>query len=484
MYKLLLCWRYLCTRYLALACIISVMLGVATLIVVNSVMSGFSTKLKERLHGLLSDVLIEAITYDGFPDPKGKEKRILESSIGDKIEAMTPTVDIFAMLQYRYPGGSVTRPVRLIGIEPEGRALIGGFKEHLWTLSNDKLVRMPPSLVPDEEAQRRYNIRHFSFPNLEPSVRQVLPPVDVIGLEEPAEPTPPPPDPPESQPKTPRGIIIGNAIASYRDPEQKPGQEPHDIYVLKPGDDVFITTVSGQKLEPVYDRFAVCGYFKSEMSEYDSNYVFVPLDYLQRLRTMEDRVTSIQIKLKDYADAPAVMKVLKELFPASSYKVETWEEKQGPMLAAIDIERGILNVLLFLIICVAGFGILAIFAMIVVEKTRDIGILKALGASNGGVMSIFLGYGLLLGVVGAGLGTVLGIAITHWINEIEVFLSRVTGQQVFDRHVYYFDKIPTNMQPSSLVLINLGAIAIAVIFSVLPALRAALLHPVRALRYE
>ena len=100
-------------------------------------------------------------------------------------------------------------------------------------------------------------------------------------------------------------------------------------------------------------------------------------------------------------------------------QVITWEDKQGPLLAAIGIEKGILNVLLFLIIAVAGFGILAIFSMIVVEKTRDIGILKALGASNGGVLKIFLGYGLLLGVVGAVIGTGLGVAITTYINEIE-----------------------------------------------------------------
>ena len=120
---------------------------------------------------------------------------------------------------------------------------------------------------------------------------------------------------------------------------------------------------------------------------------------------MEDRVTSIQIKLKDYDDAKEVVERLQAAVPATTAaRSHTWEDKQGPLLAAISIEKGILNVLLFLIIAVAGFGILAIFSMIVVEKTRDIGILKALGASNGGVMKIFLGYGLLLGVVGAGAG--------------------------------------------------------------------------------
>src|SRR5258707_5744986 len=104
MYKTLLCWRYLRTRYLAFACIVSVMLGVATLIVVNSVMGGFSTKLRERLHSLLSDVLIESLTFDGFDDPDGKMEAIRRSPIGDKIAVMSPTVEVFAMLQFRYYG--------------------------------------------------------------------------------------------------------------------------------------------------------------------------------------------------------------------------------------------------------------------------------------------------------------------------------------------------------------------------------------------
>ena len=151
---------------------------------------------------------------------------------------------------------------------------------------------------------------------------------------------------------------------------------------------------------------------------------------------------------------------------------------------AIRVEKGILNILLFLIIAVAGFGILAIFSMIVVEKTRDIGILKSLGASNMGVLQIFLTYGLLLGMIGAGIGTLMGLAITVNINEIEQFLARSTGQDIFPRDVYYFDRIPTEIQPMAIALVNLGSVGIAVLFSILPALRAAFLHPVRALRFE
>src|SRR5262249_48343186 len=199
---------------------------------------------------------------------------------------------------------------------------------------------------------------------------------------------------------------------------------------------------------------------------------------------MKDRATRIQIRLKDYGTAKEVKEALQKMFPSHTYMVQTWEDKQGALLAAISVERGILNVLLFMIVGVAGFGILAIFSMIVVEKTRDIGVLKALGASNRGVMAIFLGYGLLLGVCGPGLGTTLGLTITYNLNGIEQWLTKHTGQQVFDRSIYYFDQIPTFVQPLSVVLVNAGSIVVAVLFSVLPALRAAMLHPVRALRYE
>jgi lipoprotein-releasing system permease protein len=445
------------------------MLGVATLIVVNSVMAGFSTKLRDRLHGLLADVLIEADTFDGFADADGKMARIRRDPfLNDKIEAMTPTLEIFAILQFPLPmGGMVVRPVQLIGIDPESRAKVGGFASYLFPQGThgQNCFQLSP------EAVRRYNQNN-------PFVTMPV----LAGRQLPGE--PPPPEPPPFEFKLPEAIIPGHAIASYRDKDAHADTEVKDIYVLYPGDEVVLYTIKGPKLMPINDRFVVNGYFKSEMSEYDSHFVFVSLKHLQKLRAMEDRVSSIQIKLKDYNDAKHVVERLKELFPWPRFQVQTWEDKQGSLLAAIAVEKGILNVLLFLIVGVAGFGILAIFTMIVVEKTRDIGILKALGASNGGVMKIFLGYGLLLGVVGAFFGTSLGLTLTDNINGLEKFLGKITGQDLFPRDIYYFDKIPTAIQPWSVVLVNLGAVAIAVVFSVLPAIRAALLHPVRALRYE
>jgi lipoprotein-releasing system permease protein len=140
--------------------------------------------------------------------------------------------------------------------------------------------------------------------------------------------------------------------------------------------------------------------------------------------------------------------------------------------------------LLFFIIAVAGFGILAIFSMIVVEKTRDIGVLKALGASTAGVRGIFLGYGLLLGIVGSGIGMAGGLLFVHYINDIEKWLSKLTGHKVFDDTIYYFDKIPTLVDPWTVAWIVGGALLISAVACIWPAQRAARLHPVRALRYE
>ncbi len=286
------------------------------------------------------------------------------------------------------------------------------------------------------------------------------------------------------------GIVLGIGVGSSRYRSADGAVE--DIYFIRPGDDVTVTfPTAGSPPTAVNEKFTVVDFYESKMSDYDMTFAFMSLEKLQKWRGMVDpsskigAVSSIQLRLRKGADLNAARDQLRAAFPMDmAVQVSTWRDLQGPLLAAVQMETTILNILLFLIIAVAGFGILATFFMIVVEKTKDIGILKSLGAPGQGVATIFLGYGVLLGLVGAGAGGILGLLFVAYINDVADLLEVVTGQEVFDPTVYYFDSIPTVVHPIMVLWVIIGAVLIAVAASVLPALRAARMRPVEALRYE
>lgn len=494
MYKLFLGWRFLWTRWLPVASIVSVMLGVGTLIVVNSVMSGFATKLMNRIRGLHADVVIEHRSHEGMARTAEQVARV-KQILGPRVVAVSPVIETFGMLQYNFKRyyAPISRPVRVIGIDPATKSQTGEFAK---TLRNSD-HQADPARAFEIEGEAEENHRRYYYEGTPGFSRSpALPVPGPDGKMEPDHALPPTTaavPPPEAVRLF--GACVGHGVAHYRNPKAKVTDAEKDIAMMSLGDEITLMLLSSGEAEgmdgqrgivrPVTAKFVVADFFKTEMSEFDSNIIYVHIDDLRRLRAMPDRASSLHLKLANFdRDAQAVVEELREAFPEGEFVVQTWIDRQGPLMSAIAIERAILNVLLFLIIAVAGFGILAIFFMIVTEKMRDIGILKALGASNTGVMGIFLSYGLVLGLVGAVLGTVGGIAFTLNINEIEQSLALATGQEVFKRDIYYFDKIPTDLQPMTILSVNLGALLIAVAASVLPAWRAAWLHPVQALRYE
>ena len=543
MYKLLLCWRYLRTRWIALASVISVTLGVATMIVVNAVMEGFSHEMQTRIHGILSDLVFESHSLSGFQDPDWHMAEIRRAA-GDAIVGMTPTVAVPAMLNFQVRGQWITRQVMFIGIDEATHAGVSDFGRYLQHPANRSQLSFDlreggydtidsqaggteptrPALEAAGWPHRRMRVERERLwrerleagggqaaetsaggsdppPASGGPTRTVDQQVDAVLAATSAEPdaesaaaTPADPfrqvRPEEGTRMDPAreqftGIVPGIGLASFRD------STGIDRFLVLPGDDVKVTfPTAGTPPKAVSDTFTVVDFYESKMSEYDSNFVFVPIAALQRMRGMIDpqsglaSVNSIQIKLRDGADLEEVRDRLRKAFPADLYAVASWRDKQGPLLAAVDMEMAVLNILLFLIIAVAGFGILAIFFMIVVEKTHDIGILKSLGAQASGIAGIFLGYGLLLGLVGAGAGLALGLAIALNINTIRAGVEWCTGQRVFDPSIYYFFQIPTIVDPLTVSWIVAGAVGIAVASSVLPALRAARLHPVEALRHE
>lgn len=563
MYKLLLCWRYLRTRYIALASIVSVTLGVATMIVVNAVMAGFTTEMQDRIHGILSDVVFESRSLEGFHDPEWHMQQI-DRVAGEYIEAMTATVHVPAMLRFQYGDSWMTHPVQIVGIDAETAGEVADVTKYLqhpqnrdqlsWELREGGFDTLPPEANDEMAARtqlenagwphRRRKAEHeqairerFALQNVEPTQHDVsvfdepvlsefddipgpnqgpsvtktaphanmelprsiteIAPEDEFSNSESSEEVVSNPfseggldvqaqgeifDPAVDQFD---GLILGIAIASFR------SSDGRDHFLAMPGDDVqltFPTVGTPPKAESM--PFTVVDFYESKMSEYDASFVFAPLEVLQRARGMIDpttgisNVTSIQIKLKDDRDGMKVRELLRASFPEQVYGIYTWRDKQGPLLAAVQLESRILNVLLFMIIAVAGFGILAIFFMIVVEKTRDVGVLKSLGASKRGVLAIFLSYGMSLGLVGAGVGLGLGLLIVTYINEIAALIGSFSGHQVFDPSIYYFFTIPTIVDPLTVTWIVVGAVLIAVAASALPARRAARMNPVEALRYE
>jgi lipoprotein-releasing system permease protein len=525
------------------------MLGVATMIVVNAVRAGCSHEMQTRIHGILSDIVFESHSLSGFQDPQWHMEEIRRAA-GDQIVGMTPTVAVPAMLSFQVRGQWLTRQVMFIGIDETTHAKVsdfGGFLQHpenrrqLSFALRDGGYDTADSQAEagGEQGPKRPALESAGWPHrkmrvareklwrerngsrgdpagqparpLDQQVDAVLaatsPAEDATAPNTGADPAAPntgadpavpagrkdpfqtarPEQAPTMDPATEQftGIVPGIGLASFRD------SDGVDRFLVLPGDDVKVTfPTAGTPPKAVSDTFTIVDFYESKMSEYDSNFVFVPIAALQRMRGMIDpqtgiaSVNSIQIRLKPGADLDGVRDMLRKVFPAEMYAISTWRDKQGPLLSAVEMEMAVLNILLFLIVAVAGFGILAIFFMIVVEKTRDIGILKSLGASATGIAGIFLGYGLFLGLVGAGVGLALGLAITWNINQIRAGVEWFTGQRVFDPSIYYFFKIPTIVDPWTVAWIIAGAVGIAVAASVLPALRAARLHPVEALRHD
>lgn len=526
MYRLLLAWRYLLTRYIALASIISVMLGVATLVIVNSVMAGFSQEMEKRLNGILSDLVVESHSLLGIPEVD-QHKRVIRDVLGDQIEGITATVHVPAMMNFDFNGSYQSRQITLVGIDEETYARVSDFGQHLLHPQNQQQIsfdlkqggyapgregfpmfagwehrKMKAQMMAELERMRKANEAQSPGTPGTPGTP---------GADLPGDPTSgPPADPTGGIPQDPvdggsaeaasvfnpaeqqhTGIILGIAMCTLRRGMDDGGYR--DMFLLQPGDDVQITYPKcSVPVQPESSRFTVVDFYESKMSEYDASFAFMPLGELQRLRAMFDEdtqsrtVSSLQIKLKDGADLDAARDALLARFPVERfrYSIRTWRDSQGPLLAAVQLETTILNILLFLIIAVAGFGILATFFMIVVEKTKDIGILKALGAPSRGVMSIFLSYGLSLGLVGSCVGAGLGLLFVRHINLVADWLEWATGRPVFDPTIYYFTQIPVHTKPTMVVLVILGSLAIAVLASVLPAMRAARMHPVEALRYE
>lgn len=271
----------------------------------------------------------------------------------------------------------------------------------------------------------------------------------------------------------PPGLIIGKELAKNL-----------NLFV---GDRVNVVSPMGNitplGMVPKMKSFRVAGIFNTGMFEYDSTLAYVNLKEAQNFLGLGDSVTGIQLKVADvYATGELTKRINREL--GLSYFARDWMQMNKNILFALKTEKVVMFIILTLIVLVAAFGIASTLFMLVMEKNRDIAILKSMGATGQSIMKIFIMEGLIIGVSGTLVGVLSGLLVAKNLEGIVGFVQRVTGFELFSRDVYYLDRFPSQVVPLDVCIISVTAIAISFVATLYPSWQASRLLPSEALRYE
>jgi lipoprotein-releasing system permease protein len=234
---------------------------------------------------------------------------------------------------------------------------------------------------------------------------------------------------------------------------------------------------------PKMRRFRVAGIFNTGMFEYDSTLAYVSLAEAQQFLGMGDVVTGIQLKVRDvYKTGQLAQVINRELGPP--YHARDWMQMNKNILFALKTEKSVMFIILTLIVLVAAFGIASTLFMVVMEKTRDIAILKSMGATSRSIMRIFVFEGVIIGVLGTAIGVLSGLLVALNLEPIVSLVQKVTGFELFSKDIYYLDHFPSQVIPSDVILISVTAVLISFAATLYPSWAASRMSPAEALRYE
>ncbi|HEY4416227.1 MAG TPA: FtsX-like permease family protein [Verrucomicrobiae bacterium] len=425
-FELLLALRYLRPKrtfvaIITLISIIGVSLGVAVLIIVISVMSGFDHDLREKILGFNPHLTIMQLD----PDTGAPVTMTDHLSVAKVIQA---NPDVIGVSPY------VMGPVLL---ETEGGTNQPSFQD-------TPILR---GMDPNNEAKTS-----------QLSKQVIAGDFDLSG----------------------RGLVVGADFA----------QNLH----LQPGDHVSIYSAREiKRMKEAYDRkeyeaiapmvYEIRGIFDTGYYDFDSKVVISSLSSAQDLYDLEDSVHGLVVTVKDpYQVTRVENELIKSL--GNGFRFRTWMEDNAPLLSAVVVEKGMMYYLMFFIVIVASFGITCTLITFVILKTRDIGIMKAVGATNFQVMSIFVIQSVIVSVMGIVLGLGLGLFALHVRNDFLRFMNHLTGADLFSPIVYHFNELPALISPSDIAIICGGSLVICLAAAILPAHYASRLKPVEALRYE
>jgi lipoprotein-releasing system permease protein len=469
-YRYFLSWRYMRQRRTNLIGIIGVFVAVGALIMILSIMTGFLEQSRNSIRGSLSDLVIDAPTFTPHSTAPREPKPMLDLLRADpRVAAVSAHLEWICLLSRtdqlsaqilsnsqvsQYAG------VKLTGIDIEDESAATEFKSFL----SYSTLRGDPVADPEHP---------FAMPPGRDDARGLPHPTVIVG----------------EQLFRMHGLHRGQLIKLMTVvPDAKSGWAPTDR------------------------DFVVAGTFRSKENEMDLERIYIERSQLARVIAGVDEDESLPagaaqfsvvlVRLHDYdADGHAAADDLGRKLVAAglierSEDVQTWEDFRKSLLGAIENERVLMAIMLSLVLLVAGFTIFAILSMMVTEKRRDIGILTALGATPRGVLVLFLLIGFWDALLGATLGAIVGIwcavkidPIEHWLSGsfsdfLTWLLQRPIRIEIFNRHVYLFDTIPSVVQPLAVAAIVLGAFVCTLLFAAIPAWKAATLEPVEALRFE
>lgn len=234
---------------------------------------------------------------------------------------------------------------------------------------------------------------------------------------------------------------------------------------------------------PKMKPFRVAGIFEKQSSLVDSFYAYIPLPVAQSFFDSEGEVSGVELEVERFDLAPQVAEQLATDFDFP-YIIRPWQSLYGSFLSALKLEKLGLFIVLGIIVLVAAFNIATTLIMVVMEKSRDIAILRAMGANARSIMKIFVLEGFIIGTVGTGLGTGLGVLLAHYADAVIKFLERTFGIRIFDQKVYGMEHFPSDIVVSDVVAVVVMAMTISLLATIYPAWRASRMDPAEALRYE
>ncbi len=493
-------FKYLRKRRIAWVSLVAVMLCTAMVIVVISVMGGWLRMFRETYHGITGDIVVGRQSLAGFPYYQEMLDRIQKLP---EVAGAVPALRTFGLINI---DGQIHDGVQVIGYPLEKMHSVSQFRHSLVRQYSDcKETLDDPKATPEEKAKAK------SILNAPASFKHVYTDDLYKAIQ------------PNMDPDTMPGMIVGASLVGLnKRPSDEAGAgkpdyiRPEEVDLYARWAQLTVMGVSDRRVsidlrDKSERRFWIVDASRTKVWQYDSQTVYIPFDVMQEMLNMKEtkvtdaktgqeevlpaRTTDITVGIKPDADLYATRDKVRQIVDdvLANHKIEffrdpvttrSWEEVNAKFIGAVEKEKILVTMLFAVISVVAIFLIFCIFYMIVVEKTRDIGIIKSVGATSNDVAGVFVGYGLAIGIVGGAMGLLSGYVFIHFINQIHAWVGRTFGFTMWDAETYAFDTIPNTMNPKEVTVIVTVAILSALIGALVPAWIAARKNPVESLRWE